>query len=114
MGFLVPGVVHNAWPVDTCQWTSLSACVLANVVFNIVILWATLTISPLVARLSILIGFPLGLVIDALQSVKILAWRVVGVTVVLVGVATFQAAQPQLESHHEENLDAHPNCDEPA
>jgi len=94
LAFWALGWETPSWPRGCAVlWLPLSAA--ASAAFNWSLNWGTLRISPLTARLSLLLGIPCSFVVDvALGKPKgIMSW--LGVVFVLCGVVAFEIVSSQ-------------------
>eukprot|EP00928_Gymnodinium_smaydae_P042747 TRINITY_DN28751_c0_g1_i1.p1 TRINITY_DN28751_c0_g1~~TRINITY_DN28751_c0_g1_i1.p1 ORF type:complete len:374 (+),score=81.85 TRINITY_DN28751_c0_g1_i1:27-1124(+) len=81
-----------AMPDGTCGRSYLLVNMVFQVGFNVGLAWATVVVSPLAARLFILLGLPLAFAIDLVEEVRIGPLRVLGVALAVAGVAIFELA----------------------
>lgn len=83
-------------------WVLLGAAVSA--MFNWSLMWGTLRISPLTARLSLLLGIPCSFLVDIFtgEHKSVRSW--IGVILVLGGVVGFELTFPQRRAGNAESL----------
>eukprot|EP00927_Polykrikos_kofoidii_P057454 TRINITY_DN5159_c1_g1_i1.p1 TRINITY_DN5159_c1_g1~~TRINITY_DN5159_c1_g1_i1.p1 ORF type:complete len:972 (-),score=94.15 TRINITY_DN5159_c1_g1_i1:17-2932(-) len=80
------------FPRDVRGWVLFTANMVLQVVFNLALNWGILVVSPLAARLCILLGLPLSLVVDLFQGSSITPLHAVGTSLVILGVVGFEVA----------------------
>ena len=79
-------------PTGAKGWYYLSINMILNICFNLSLAWGMLVVSPLACRLFVLLGLPLSLLLDSALGIAIVFQRVLGVFLVTLGVAGFEAA----------------------
>ena len=79
-------------PTGSKGWYYLSINMITNICFNLSLAWGMLVVSPLACRLFVLLGLPLSLLLDSALGIAIVFQRVLGVFLVTLGVAGFEAA----------------------
>ncbi|CAE7894659.1 pab1 [Symbiodinium microadriaticum] len=79
-------------PKGAKGWYYLSLNMILNICFNLSLAWGMLVVSPLACRLFVLLGLPLSLLLDSALGIAIVFQRVLGVFLVTLGVAGFEAA----------------------
>jgi drug/metabolite transporter (DMT)-like permease len=83
------------WP-DAGEWGMIWVVGACSVVFNITLNWSTLKISPLHARLSILVGLPISFVFDAVTG-TFSSLRLLGVSLVVAGLVLYFAFETKVD-----------------
>jgi drug/metabolite transporter (DMT)-like permease len=69
-------------------WVPIRSCLEAA--FNYSLIWTTVRISPLSARLSLLLAIPISFVLDLVAGSIFDLWRLVGVVLIFGGVVGFE------------------------
>lgn len=101
IGLVMP-FEEDPLPENSCGWIYLLSNTFLQVVFNVGLAWAVVAVSPLAARLFILLGLPLAVVLDMFQGRGLRLWHAFGVLLALVGVATFELSSQPAPSRAEE------------
>jgi len=92
-------------PPASCAWSWLSANLVCQLGFNLALNWGILAVSPLAARLFILLGLPLSLVVELVTGSSLQLGQVVGVSLVVSGVAGFETFSKKAPQVPQNNVD---------
>lgn len=89
LAFNLLGWEEWTWPTG-CAAVWLPVTAVLSALFNLSISWGTLAMSPLTARLSLLLGIPCSFLVDIIsgKSKSVASW--LGVALVLAGVVGFE------------------------
>jgi len=109
LAFNLAGWEVASFPTTGCGAFWLPMSTLCGALFNWSLAWVTLKLSPLTARLSLLLGIPCTFVVDVLSGVNKGTSSVVGVALVLLGVIGFEAVSARAAPRKPRRSDAAPN-----
>eukprot|EP00929_Paragymnodinium_shiwhaense_P045623 TRINITY_DN23282_c0_g1_i1.p1 TRINITY_DN23282_c0_g1~~TRINITY_DN23282_c0_g1_i1.p1 ORF type:complete len:366 (-),score=78.87 TRINITY_DN23282_c0_g1_i1:291-1388(-) len=103
--FLLPGMQSFEWPPSLVAWQYLVVSVVFQAAFDLSLIWAVVLVSPVAARLFILLGLPIALIVDFARGLSIVPERLVGVLLAVAGVTLFEVFAParQASAHADES-----------
>mmetsp|Transcript_28168 Transcript_28168/g.63982 ORF Transcript_28168/g.63982 Transcript_28168/m.63982 type:complete len:153 (+) Transcript_28168:105-563(+) len=90
LGLAASGMERFDLPHTSCQVGWAGAGLVSNVLFNWSLNWATLILTPLSARLSLLLGIPVTFVLTLVTGGKFRFLDLIGIGLVLGGVVGFE------------------------